>query len=111
MSTHADWKLKWSHEARKRARKRARALGLPFELKASDVKWVDTCPVFGCPLKIGECMHPSDDSPSLDRIRPELGYVPGNVIVVSMRANRIKNNATHEELLRVAEFYKAIDVT
>jgi hypothetical protein len=38
-----------------------------------------------------------DNSPSLDRIDPTKGYVPGNVWVISHRANRIKNNATFEE--------------
>lgn len=48
---------------------------------------------------------PQPDSPSIDRIIPALGYVKGNVIVVSQRANTIKNNATPEELRRVADFY------
>ena len=38
------------------------------------------------------------DSPSLDRINPNLGYIKGNVWVISYRANMIKNNATLEEL-------------
>ena len=29
---------------------------------------------------------------------PELGYIKGNVWVISNKANRIKNNATLEEL-------------
>lgn len=36
--------------------------------------------------------------PSLDKIIPKLGYVKGNVWVVSNKANRIKSNATIEEL-------------
>jgi hypothetical protein len=39
-----------------------------------------------------------DNSPSLDRIDPTKGYVPGNVWIISQRANRIKNNATLSEL-------------
>jgi hypothetical protein len=46
------------------------------------------------------------NSPSLDRINNNLGYVPGNVIVVSDRANRIKNNATIEELEKIVNYYK-----
>jgi hypothetical protein len=47
----------------------------------------------------------NDFSPSIDRIIPSLGYVRGNVVIVSMRANRIKTDATDAELRRVAKFY------
>lgn len=40
----------------------------------------------------------SDASPTLDRIHPDIGYVPGNVMVISAKANRMKNNASLEEL-------------
>ncbi|WP_145960516.1 hypothetical protein [Novosphingobium meiothermophilum] len=45
------------------------------------------------------------NSPSLDRIEPELGYVPGNTIVISNRANRLKSDATIDELRAIASFY------
>jgi hypothetical protein len=41
---------------------------------------------------------PTHHSPSLDKIIPELGYVPGNVAILSYRANRLKSDATLEEL-------------
>jgi hypothetical protein len=40
----------------------------------------------------------------LDRIIPEEGYVAGNVNVVSYRANRIKNDGTAEEHLKIADW-------
>ena len=49
-----------------------------------------------------------DNSPSLDRLVPGLGYVPGNVIVVSSRANVIRNNASIDELRKVLQFYESI---
>lgn len=42
---------------------------------------------------------------SVDRIDNTKGYVPGNVIVVSYRANRIKSDADTTELLKIARFY------
>lgn len=42
-----------------------------------------------------------DDSPSIDRIIPELGYTKGNIRVISNRANLLKSNATIEELQKV----------
>ena len=36
--------------------------------------------------------------PSLDRIIPTKGYIPGNIAVISQRANCIKSDATSEEI-------------
>ena len=44
----------------------------------------------------------SDNSPTLDRIVPELGYIKGNVWVICQLANRIKTNATADQILAVA---------
>lgn len=49
-----------------------------------------------------------NNSPSLDRIRNELGYVRGNVIVISNRANRLKSDASIEELRDIASFYATL---
>jgi hypothetical protein len=47
------------------------------------------------------CPH----SPSLDRRVPELGYVKGNVEVISMKANAIKSYAAPEEIMLVARYF------
>ena len=44
----------------------------------------------------------SDNSPTLDKIIPEMDYVRGNIAVMSSRANRIKNDASLAELAAVA---------
>mgnify|MGYP006166398807 FL=1 len=36
------------------------------------------------------------------------GYVKDNIIVVSMRANRIKSDATVDEIRKVADFYEKL---
>ena len=52
-------------------------------------------------------MVPQDDSPSIDKIIPEKGYVKGNVAIISQLVNRVKNNAkTPEEIRQVADWYK-----
>jgi hypothetical protein len=43
-----------------------------------------------------------DDSPSIDRIDPRLGYLPGNVWIICNRANRIKSDGTAREHLVIA---------
>jgi hypothetical protein len=49
-----------------------------------------------------------NNSPSLDRVVPELGYVEGNVVWISNRANILKRDAAWEELQRVAEWLKSV---
>ena len=83
------------------ARWRARRDGVPFDLTLDDIKVPRWCPYLGIPIFVGDG-RPVDNSPSLDRLDPELGYVRGNVIVVSFRANHIKSDATSGELERIA---------
>jgi hypothetical protein len=45
--------------------------------------------------------YQSDSSPSLDKFKPELGYVKGNIHVISSRANRIKTDATENEVRKL----------
>lgn len=82
------------------AKKRARKKDLPFSIVEEDITIPDVCPVLGIPLFSGEG-YAIDNSPNIDRIIPEKGYVAGNIRVISQRANRIKNDATVEELRAV----------
>lgn len=75
----------------------AKRANVPFNLTTEDFHIPELCPILGIKLRRGERRN-NDSSPSLDRIIPALGYVSGNVWVISLRANRIKNDATLEEL-------------
>jgi hypothetical protein len=91
------------------ARRRAERRGLPFDLAEADFFIPAFCPVLGIPLqRLVGGKTGNDNSPSLDRIDPAKGYVAGNVIVVSNRANRIRNDATVSELQQVAHFYERL---
>jgi hypothetical protein len=74
------------------ARRRAKSLGREFAITASDLSVPLTCPILGIPLDYGLKHTPQADSPSIDRIDSNKGYIPGNVWVISWRANSLKNN-------------------
>lgn len=85
------------------AKRRAKKLGVPFAIEKSDIVVPCTCPVLGIPLTIGDgVLH--DGSPTLDRLIPELGYVPENIAVISNRANRMKDDGTAEEHRLLADW-------
>lgn len=87
------------HKIWERTKKRAKEDGTVFSLTLSDIPEVPKyCPVLGIALKANDKVGPLDSSPSLDRIAPNLGYVPSNVRVISNRANRLRSDATLEEL-------------
>lgn len=102
---------KWTPECNRiqyllrNARNRAAEYGVPFNLGARDI-WPlpEYCPMLGTAFAPPGLGGVAPNSPSLDRLLPALGYVRGNVLVVSHRANRIKNDATADELMRVALF-------
>jgi len=79
------------------ARKRAKKKGFEFNLDESDIVIPDTCPVFGIPLFKGNGLQ-CPNSPSLDRLDSKLGYVKGNVVVISWKANDTKGDSTLAEI-------------
>jgi hypothetical protein len=85
----------------------AKKHNIPFDITLDYMKeiWTDTCPILGIPLSwCVQSGHKTDNSPSIDRIFPEKGYVKGNVSWVSERANTIKNCGSAEEHLCVYNF-------
>ncbi len=95
----------------KHAKERAGLKGLPFNLTVEYLEKIfprdGKCPALGTPLTWGiKSTDRNRNSPSLDRIVPELGYVEGNVMWVSLRANAIKTDASADEILSVGRFYK-----
>lgn len=63
------------------------------------------CPVFGTPLDYSGNGGP--DAASVDRIDSKKGYLPGNVAVMSVRANRLKTSATADELQAIVDFLRS----
>lgn len=81
------------------AKARAKKQGVPFDITYQDIVIPEYCPYLGCKLE----MFSEWSSPSLDKKIPSLGYVKGNIQVISTKANTMKNNATQDELVTFAE--------
>jgi hypothetical protein len=89
--------------ALKSIKARAVFAGIPFDLDMEDIASPPVCPVLGLKLS-RETGRKTNSSPSVDRIIPSLGYVKGNVQVLSELANRMKADATPEQLLLFADW-------
>ena len=76
-----------------RAKRRAKTKNQEFNIQVSDIIIPEICPVFNKPFVIN-----TEYAASLDRIDSSLGYVKGNIQVISNKANILKNNATESEL-------------
>lgn len=82
--------------------------GYEWTVEFGDFIWPDTCPILGLPLDyFAETIQ--ENSPSFDRIDNDVGYVKGNVQIISWRANRIKNNGTAKEHRQIADFLDTLE--
>lgn len=80
--------------------------GMEFTIELKDIPdFPEYCPVFPwikLDCRTGKGTN-RDSSPSLDRIDNLKGYIPGNIRVISFRANYMKGNAELRELLALAK--------
>lgn len=85
----------------------AKKKGIPWTLTKADIEavWTEQCAITGLPFdkRKGVGKGPKPFSPSLDRIRPALGYVPGNVRFVLHCVNTFKGTMSDRLMARVAE--------
>lgn len=85
------------------AKDRAKVRGLEVTITVDDVCVPSHCPVLGIPLFRSKG-QPGPNSPTIDRIDNTRGYVPGNIMVISLRANIIKRDATIDELKAIVRY-------
>lgn len=76
--------------------------GIDFSITRRDVVIPEVCPIFSVPFDRDRF------APSLDRLDNTLGYIPGNVWVISKLANTMKNSATLSELFTFCANFKAL---
>lgn len=86
-----------------KALRRAAKNGLKFNIQLKDLVLPEKCPVLGIP--IGPLLGKTNGA-SIDRIDNSKGYVKGNVVIVSRRANTLKGNASIDELILMVKFYQ-----
>lgn len=90
----------------RQARRRAKDLGIECTIRARDIPDPpEVCPILGVKLVKNQGSW-SNDSYSLDRVDSSKGYIPGNVRVISWRANNLKSNMTVEEVERLLRYMK-----
>ena len=101
-NNHRYLKASMVYDAKERAKKK----NMDFNLVKKDIHFPEVCPVFNIKLEHGR--KDWKNSPTIDRIDNNKGYVLDNCIVVSCIANTIKNSATPKQILKVGNFYKKL---
>lgn len=83
--------------------------GISFSIKPTDLLPLPThCPVFGFRLQYRSRIRFNPRSASIDRVNAKRGYTRRNIVIVSLKANLIKRNATAKEIQAVANFYTTL---
>jgi len=89
---------------------RAKAKKLPHNITSDDIREVwpkdNICPVLKKPFEMGfKSEKTKSMAPSLDKIIPSYGYTKGNIVVISDIVNRLKSDASLEDLKKIINFY------
>jgi len=103
-------KSNWPHRAVRQCKRRAARKNIPFDLDESDLYDPNTgelpthCPIFQSVVLDYDAGPNRRNWASVDRIVPELGYVKGNICIISNGANMWKSNGSSpEERLRIIQ--------
>lgn len=101
----------WAAYAKRDAKKRAEKKGVPFNLTREYIESIlpTHCPVFNTPFQYGGNGKIKPESPALDRIIPSLGYIEGNVHIISVKANNIKSAYSAQEVMIVAKWLESME--
>lgn len=96
-----------------RAKQRAQKKNLSFSITLQEVydAVIETkavCPVLGTRLEMGNGLKPENIA-SIDKLVDSKGYVPGNFLIISLLANRIKSTGTSDQIFKVAKYVREIE--
>ena len=84
------------------SRCRARRDGIEHSITENDFSIPELCPILEIPLIFEKGIRAN--SPSLDRVDNSKGYVPGNVKVISTRANYMKGDMTIQNVRNLLRY-------
>lgn len=86
-------------------KKRAKEKGFEFNLTIQDLRdiWTEICPVFGVKMEF-HTPNKQNNSYSVDRIDSMKEYTKDNICIISWRANRLKCDASLEELKNLVRY-------
>lgn len=85
------------------AKSRATRKNREFSLKLTDIHIPVNCPVLNVPL-----VPNTEYAPSIDRVDSSKGYTLDNICIISVRANKLKNNATLDEILKITDYMQKL---
>lgn len=110
------WGPKWDNKEHRKSliyqtmrekfrKKKANATknGVEFTIDFGELEFPTHCPILGTELDYF-AENRAENTVSFDRIDSNKGYISGNVVVISWRANRIKNDGTADEHQKIADF-------
>jgi len=86
-----------------RARNRCKKSGLEFAIRPENIMIPEKCPYLDIPLTVHTgSPGGKPNSPALDRVDNNKGYIVSNIQVISHLANQMKASASKEQLLLFA---------
>lgn len=88
------------------AKQRSKRRGIEFTITVDDLKMPEFCPLLG--VRLDSYADNVDLHPSIDRIDSAKGYIKGNVWIISHRANRVKSNASADEIIKIGSALKEL---
>jgi hypothetical protein len=91
------------------AKRRSKRDGIELSITQDNIPDIpEMCPIADIPLFVRNdgTQGPCENSPTLDRVNPKLGYLPNNIRVISHKGNRWKSDMTIENLERILQYMR-----
>ena len=102
-----NWKYKPALAMLNNSKQRAKNSGMEHTLLLEDIVIPDFCPVLGIKLETGDRKN-HVNAPSIDRIDNNKGYTKDNIMVMSVKANMIKKDASLDDLILLGKWAEKI---